>query len=219
MQHKITWCYLCRSTKTLTHDHVPPANLFPEPRPSNLITVPCCKVCNERFSKLDEQFRAFVTTPVNASEIGKQVMRKKVFGRSFKKSPALKKQMARNVFKGTMMTLQGPVCVPLIAMDRVVLDPFFTRLTKGLLATFYPDVDYFGHEFVVTQANQFISQHPRFKQVSSNLTADQRGDGVFRFWYRVEHEPRIAGMWFYQFYDAAFFIVRHQERIVENSSQ
>src|SRR2546427_13092357 len=93
MQHKITWCYLCRSTENLTSDHLPPKNLFPEPRPSNLITVPCCRICNERFSKIDEQFRVFVSTPVNVSETGKSVMRRNVFGGSLKRSPALKKQM------------------------------------------------------------------------------------------------------------------------------
>ena len=113
------------------------------------------------------------------------------------------------------MTAQGPVIVPLITMDRVVLDPFFTRLTKGLLATFYPDVDYFGQEFVVAQPSQFTAQHPRFKTVNSTLTADQRGDGVFRFWHRVAHQERNAGLWIYQFYDAAMFIVRHGDEILD----
>jgi hypothetical protein len=158
---------------------------------------------------LDEQFRVFVSTAVNVSEVGKDVMRKKVFGGSLKKSPALKKQMAKGAFKGTMITAHGSVTVPLITMDRGVLDPFFTRLTKGLLATFYPEVDYFGHKFVVTQPNQFTAQHSSFKAATSFLTADQRGNGVFRFWHRVEHEQGNAGLWIYQFYDAALFIVRH----------
>lgn len=209
MQHKIKWCYLCRGTENLTRDHVPPENLFPKPKPSNLITVPCCKTCNESFSKLDEQFRVFVSMPVNVSDTGKAVKRNKVFGGSLKKSPALKKQMARDVFNGTVMTKLGPVIVPLIAMDRAVLDPFFKRLTKGLLATFYPDLDYFDLKFVVTQLNQFGAQHPTFRAVTSILTPDQRGHGIFRFWHGVAQEQRTAGMWIYQFYDAALFMVRH----------
>jgi hypothetical protein len=163
MQHKITWCYLCRSTENLTRDHVPPENLFPKPKPSNLITVPCCNACNKSFGKLDEQFRAFMSTPVNVSATGKAVMRDKVFGGSLKRSSALKKQIAKDVFKGTLMTELGLVTVPLITMNRAVFDPFFTRLTKGLLATFYPDVDYFGLKFKVTQLNRFGAQHPSFK--------------------------------------------------------
>jgi hypothetical protein len=94
-------------------------------------------------------------------------------------------------------------------MDRAILDPFFTRLTKGLLATFYPDVDYFGLGSAVTQLNQFGAQHPTFKALTLILTADQRGDGVFRFWHGVAQEQRTAGMWIYQFYDAALFMVSH----------
>lgn len=209
MQHKIQWCYLCRSTEGLTHDHIPPKNLFPKDRRTNLITVPCCKPCNESFSKLDEQFRAFVSSASNVSETGKAVMRSKVFGGSLKKCPALKKQMAKDVFKGTLKTAIGPVAVPLIAMDRAVLNPFFTRLTKGLLATFYPDIDYFNLKFGVTQLNQFSAHHPTFKAVTSVLKADQRGDGVFRFWHGLAAEQRTTGVWIFQFYDAALFMVQH----------
>jgi hypothetical protein len=143
---------------------------------------------------LDEQFRVFVSMPVNVSDAGKAVKRNKVFGGSLKKSPALKKQMAKDVFEGTLMTELGQVTVPLIAMDRAILDPFFTRLTKGMLATFYPDVDYFDLKFVVTQLNQFGAHHPKFKPDTSVLNADQRGNGVFRFWHGVAQEQRTAGV-------------------------
>lgn len=117
--------------------------------------------------------------------------------------------MARDVFKGTLTTALGPITVPLIAMDRDVIDRFFMRLTKGLLATFYSDVDYFDLQFAVTQLNQFGKEHPTFKAVTSILTADQRGDGVFRFWHGVAQEQRTVGVWIYQFYDAALFMVTH----------
>jgi hypothetical protein len=138
-------------------------------------------------------------------------MREKVFGGSLKRSPALKKQMGRDVFKGTMMTPLGPATVPLIAMDREVLDRFFTRLTKGLLATYYPDIDYFALDFVVTQLNQFGAEYQTFNRVALALQADQRGDGVFRFWRGVAHDQRTAGIWVYQFYNAALFMVTHCE--------
>ena len=209
MKHKIKWCYLCRSAENLTKDHLPPTNLFPKPKPNNLITVPCCAPCNAGFSKLDEQFRVFVSTAVNVSPVGTNIMRTKVFGKSLKDSPALKKQMSRDVFLGSLKTSLGSITVPLIAMDRDVVDRFFTRLTKGLLATFYSDVDYFDLQFVVTQLNQFGVNHPKFKVVTSVLTADQRGDGVFRFWHGVTNEQRTTGVWVYQFYDAALFMVNH----------
>ena len=219
MQHKINWCYLCRSTENLTSDHLPPKNLFPKPKPTNLITVPCCASCNGGFSKLDEQFRVFVSMPVNVSSVGKEIKQKKVFEGSLKDSPKLKKQMARDLFKGTLTTRFGPITVPLIAMDRDVIDRFLTRLTKGLLATFYSDIDYFGLQFGVTQLNQFGADHPTFKAVTSILTADQRGHGIFRFWHGVALEDRTAGLWIYQFYDASIFTVRHSRDLSFDPSE
>jgi hypothetical protein len=147
--------------------------------------------------------------PVNVSAVGKDIMRKKVFGGSLRKSPKLKKQMGRDVFLGSLLTALGPMIVPLVAMDRNVLDRFFIRLTKGLLATFYPHINYNGLNFAVTQLNQFGSGHPTFNAVTSMLTADQRGGSVFRFWHGVASELETTGLWVYQFYDAALFMVKH----------
>jgi hypothetical protein len=210
MQHKIKWCYLCKAKENLTKDHIPPENLFPKPRPGNLITVPCCRPCNDSYSKLDEQFRAFITSQVNVSITGKEMMRQKVVGSSFKRSPALRKQMGKGVFMGTATTPTGPMEVPIITVDQNLFAPFFVRLTKGLLATFYPKVDYFAFNFIVTQLHQFGSDHPSFPAHISMLTPDQRGNGVFRFWRGLAHEGnQIAGLWVYQFYDAGLFQVTH----------
>jgi len=117
--------------------------------------------------------------------------------------------MARDAFKGILKTQLGSITVPLIAMDRDVVDRYLTRLTKGLLATFHWDINYFDLQFDVTQLNQFGKSHPTFKAVTSNLTADQRGDGIFRFWHGLAMEDKRTGVWIYQFYDAALFMVRH----------
>ena len=50
-------CVYCGTYSRITKDHIPPKNLFGQPRPSNLITVPCCDTCNISFSKDDEYFR------------------------------------------------------------------------------------------------------------------------------------------------------------------
>lgn len=218
------FCYLCKTPlrrhklangeqtppDQRTRDHIPPECLFPEPKPTNLITIPCCYRCNRTFSDVDEQFRVFVTAPVNVSSTGKSVLRKKVVVRSLKKT-SLRKRMAAGIHMGTMNTRWGPVSVPLITMDRATLEPFFTRLTKGLLVRFYPGVDYFDLKFSVKQISQFGASHPVFKSLTAHFRADQRGDGVFRFWHFVRPSEGRAGIWIYQFYDAALFQVAHAE--------
>jgi hypothetical protein len=54
-------CYVCGAPAT-TRDNVPPGGIFLEPRPSNLIRVPACKVHNCGRSKDDEYFRLWMTT-------------------------------------------------------------------------------------------------------------------------------------------------------------
>ena len=50
-------CVYCGKKTILTKDHIPPKNLFGQPRPNNLISVPSCLDCNSSFSKDDEYFR------------------------------------------------------------------------------------------------------------------------------------------------------------------
>src|SRR5471030_1318304 len=52
------FCVYCGATDDLSDDHIPPKNLFPKPRPLNLITVLACRVkCNGSASMDDEYFR------------------------------------------------------------------------------------------------------------------------------------------------------------------
>jgi hypothetical protein len=60
--HSKRSCIYCRSDEDMTADHIPPKALFPDPRPSNMLTVPCCKKCNESFSKDDEYFRTVLVS-------------------------------------------------------------------------------------------------------------------------------------------------------------
>jgi hypothetical protein len=46
-------CVCCGEPTDGGRDHVPGKQFFPDPRPSDLITVPACERCNEGF-KLDE---------------------------------------------------------------------------------------------------------------------------------------------------------------------
>jgi hypothetical protein len=48
-------CYNCGAANPSTKDHVISKTLIPEPRPTNLITVPACKECNGSYSQ-DEEY-------------------------------------------------------------------------------------------------------------------------------------------------------------------
>lgn len=58
-------CIYCGSKEDLTKDHIPPKNLFPKPRPSNLMTVPCCNDCNGSFSLDDEYIQVMFSIRID----------------------------------------------------------------------------------------------------------------------------------------------------------
>ncbi|MDO8720643.1 MAG: hypothetical protein Q7J31_00215, partial [Syntrophales bacterium] len=40
-------------------DHTPPVSIFPNEKPQNLTTIPCCITCNAEFAPIDEKMRNF----------------------------------------------------------------------------------------------------------------------------------------------------------------
>lgn len=67
-KREIGKCVYCHQVRLLTNDHVPPKNLFPKPRPTNLITVPSCSPCNEGFKLDDEYFRQVIRLGVDPND-------------------------------------------------------------------------------------------------------------------------------------------------------
>jgi len=65
---KETTCAYCGRARPETRDHVPPQNLFPKPRPSNMITVPCCEQCRDGWSDDDEYFRVAIVSAIGTHE-------------------------------------------------------------------------------------------------------------------------------------------------------
>lgn len=74
-------CIYCGSDEDLTRDHIPPQCLFPNPKPSNMITVPACRTCNGKWSQDDEYFRAVMVSDIkvwdnpNAQKVNQSLLR------------------------------------------------------------------------------------------------------------------------------------------------
>ena len=64
-------CSYCGRKPGKTRDHVPPKSLFPHPRPSDLITVPCCQPCNNRKGREEDFFLStFLFTDAGTTQHG-----------------------------------------------------------------------------------------------------------------------------------------------------
>lgn len=63
---KTNACVYCGVPEPTTVDHVPPRSFYGAHPPDNLITVPCCGVCNQAFGKDDDYVRLVFATAEGA---------------------------------------------------------------------------------------------------------------------------------------------------------
>ena len=210
-------CYLCgRAAKEtpegqLTRDHLPPKNLFLPPRPSDLITVPCCYQCNNDSHEDDEYLRVAVTACYNTNPVGKKTWEEKTVGSTVRKKRLSKSidKMAVSLKRIALITPEGRVLDAFEGkIDRARVDGVLTRMTKGFLSRLYPEIERSELSFQAEQIDPFKLNDPLFRFATSQLFRFQRGHAVFRCWHGVE-EYSHTGMWVHMFFDSAVYVVSH----------
>ena len=204
-------CYLCGAEHGLTREHIPPKGLFPEPRPSDLITVPCCAKCNHANHKADERFRLFVSSAFNRNAAGTTIWNKKVLERTIKKGRQrpFVGQMLRSATMIRRNVPYGLLRAPYVTVPQAEITPTLVRVAKGLLNTHFPKVPRNHLRFDVRQIDQ-LHLNDIIPNIVGPLRYGERGDGVFRYWGNVIPDAPDAGVWILLFYDASGFAVFHQ---------
>lgn len=211
-------CYLCGETRDLTRDHLPPECMFRPPLPSNLITVPCCRNCNESFKLDDEALMIFTSAHHAVSLDGMWVWKNKALN-SLRRSPKLLQNVRKSLLKvpvleaGTVRIRSG-ISIPETRVQHVLI-----RMTKGLLCKFCPNVPYRDLEYEVEMR---IPDQELVNDLYRTMRYDERGNGVFRFWRGVLEEQPTTGLWVYVFYDGMCFSVEHHrpnERLIDNDDE
>src|ERR1700722_14122860 len=177
-------CYLCGAADNLTRDHIPPLGFFPKPRPSNLITVPCCHSCNKEWSQEDEYMRALLSlSDIGRSTAGDAVFRDRVVPRIEKSSPKLRDWLLSGMEDIELETPTGTIKLTrwtFSEADMKRVQKFMARLTKGFLRYLFPELDISKVEcFARHIHNQSILAE--LKPITDRLRYDERGDGVIRF--------------------------------------
>lgn len=197
-------CYLCGTKENLTRDHIPPENLFPKPKPNNLVTVACCNNCNSELKLIDESFRVFVSSTLNRSIAGRWIWDNKVMDSTFKRSPKLKAAVKASLIDVDALINNQIVKATALTYPEENANKYLIRLTKGFTRLFHPEIDYTNAKFKVWQVtpNQEIvdglfQKFPYF----------ERGDNVFRMWRGLAKGNRLESIWVYVFYDDLMFAV------------
>lgn len=207
-------CLYC-GKKATTRDHIPPKCFFPQPRPSNLITVPSCIACNNLSSKDEENFRAVLMfSDAGESEAGKALWDQKLH-RSFKKNIGLRKTIARSLSQVEITTAQGifveqRVTIQydqkriLAVIDKIVRGLYYFEYKDPLPASHALDALFLRSEKNYNAANQYLG----VVKDGSRSWLD-----VFQYKHNRVEQGRAGSMWLLRFWGcAAFWIIAQDEK-------
>lgn len=202
-------CYLCGCENATTRDHIPPRGFFPPPRPSDLITVPCCAACNAAFSIEDEYFRLVLSSLVGRSPAGDKIWEDRVVPRSLKRLPADVNAILRSIKDAVIQTETGPLEAVSFEIDPERAERYVIRLTKGLLTHYYPSYDYSSCSFDVRFVSPTSANLELLAEYRDMLHFEEKGDRVFRYRFGLT-DTKESGLWMLTFYDAVLILVFHR---------
>ena len=204
-------CIYCGSKGSMTTDHIPPKNLFPEPRPSNMLTVPSCKKCNESFSKDDEYFRtvlvscASVSLDPNAQAVNKKLIRSMIRPKAVAMASSIRNSLhvVDVISKGGIYLGISPAME--VSPDRI--NRVTNRIARGL---FYIEHDYpvpIGYEVrcvfnddALSMPKSFIDHWRKFWKPPIKI-----GNNVFTYSYALCVDDPNGMLFIYWFYGKLYF--------------
>jgi hypothetical protein len=207
-------CYLCGcilDDSNYTRDHIPPRGIFAQPLPDNLITVPCCKRENNDNHKADEVFRTLMAMAYKRNPAGDKIWQK-VVDRTLP-SRRIKAELDAIALTARQISdPEGKPCVEMKVRQRPIKLQLI-RMTRGLLAAVYPDINSSNLEWEITAILQFKTMDALMSGVTAMLPYNTRGSGnEFQFWHAIANDVPSSGFWVYLFYNSVCYTVMHQPR-------
>ncbi|MGA2624768.1 MAG: hypothetical protein ABSF91_12990 [Bacteroidota bacterium] len=209
-------CYYCGEQAT-SEDHLPPSCIFPDPRPTNRISVPSCEQHNSAQSKEDEYFRWFVATASAESPIAEALIKDKVV-RQFQKRPKLLRAILKRSGWIDIHTPSGIYLgkAPAFEFKRDRIQSVITRITKGFFYHFYgkhlPD-NYAVWDFLL---NPQLNEEQ--KSVLFHTPLHEIGGETFRFRFSRDNDDPYFTAWLYMFYDRTLITTITDKRPLGNGS-
>jgi hypothetical protein len=183
-----------------TGDHVPAKALFPESRPSNLITVPSCLKCNSGFKQDEDYFLSILSfSDAGVSPVGKHFWQHK-YHRMYQKDLGLKNALCQCFEQIQLPTSNGKSETRLaINLQTNRINAVIRKVCRGL---------YYFECNEPLPVNLSIKVHriktkEELKVFNADMKAGSRGwPGVFEYrWNRVATEPALS-KWLLLFHGA-----------------
>lgn len=211
-------CAYCGSLENITDDHVPPKNIFPKPRPNNLITVRCCLQCNSSASKDDEYFRLKLCMSEQVHDHPDAKANRETVFRSLARpeSPGLKKAFLSDIRTVQLKTQAGIYLGKRLAFDVDLqrIHHVVERTVRGLFChetgqSLHPDYEVIVHSDD-TLKEKSVKVLEELKRIILIPLAQIRpvviGDEVFMYRYRVTQEDPFVSAWALTFYGRVTFL-------------
>jgi hypothetical protein len=201
-------CVYCGSSSDITQDHIPPKSFFPKPRPSNLITVPACKKCNQGFEKDEELFLAtFMFTDAGVSDTGKSLWDEKLH-RMYEKNLGLKRKIAQllkevdvktpsGIFLGRRMAIQLDGLRSQRVINKILFGLYYFEFQEILPFTTKLNIRFAQYESDVPQELKDLAP--------SLLFGTRQWANIFEYRFnRVKERPQKS-IWIIRFFGKAVF--------------
>lgn len=217
-------CVYCGELGPVSRDHIPPSNLFAQPRPSNLITVPACDRCNSAASLDDEYFRLAITAGIDPARFPDEsaLSLEAIHKLSAPQKRGLAKTMLSNFSKRPLLTPAGLYLGEIGALNieasriqrvvsRVVRGLYFHHLGKRLLSTHTISVlsDWLSPDF---PDKDLLADVQAILEWISLGESREIGCGIFSYRYRMLEEDAGESIWWLCFYDHRRFLCSTQEQ-------
>lgn len=202
MEEMNNLCAICGVRPATTKDHVPPKNLFPKPRPQDLVTVPACICCNNGSSVEDEDFRTYLSL-----QIGKQTDLMGKLWLQSRKSLERRTQM-RMAFLESIKSLGStyqPKAAGRIAFEipERVYVTVFERVVRGLYYHHFDEI--LGKEVAVSVAPLTGIDDISFQSIENWPTYSIGGNAFVYKVSRASDSPKSTA-WVLQLYESHWIL-------------
>ncbi len=209
-------CVYCPEPAT-TRDHVPGGNLFPRPRPTNLIRVPSCEKCNGGASTDEEYFRRqLVLSEQRGSDPQAQRLIPRVFSHLMEPGrEPLRRSVLQNLKRIPQYTPAGLYVGDKLgySVDLVRLNRVPERIVRGLYYHHfkkYLPLDYSVEsmeESGLAGANQVaIEAAQEMVRSLGSVSPRKIGGTVFPYRYLETPEDSYTSLWLLVFYGVHFLV-------------
>ena len=203
-------CVFCLSPAD-TRDHIPGKQFFPDPKPHDLVTVPCCAQCNAGHKKDEDYVRGLLCFgPAGVSTAGRSLWQQKLH-RTYEKDRGLRRVLSRSMKQIRPITASGLRLPSRLAIE-IDWNRVFRVVQKWVRGFYYFEYGEVLIPEVVVKIDYVHSGNlATLVPVSSQLTVGNRGwQDVFLYKRsRVSEQPEGSIWLFYVYQNHEFLAVTH----------